>query len=223
MWSYDRGSDQALWAWEHVGHGTGACRPSRVCRRGCSEADRRRAARRFGACALAARRSAGRPACRPAGAFLVAKGAASLGWAERALRVGLGAARAHCRRQRPGSSSLILSRLTEVPKRQRAKPMDPSAADRAARAAEHARSLIEENAKHLSSVLNQTTEALGKTAAIAEEHARRRDRAGLSEAAPRGAPSGRARSRVRPACPFAGRGMAQARYTAYPVAPPDQP
>jgi hypothetical protein len=109
---------------------------------------------------------------RPAGAFLVAKGAASRRTPPTDFR-----------RQRSGSCSLILSRLTEVPERQRAKPMDPSPADRAASAAEHARSLIQENAAHLSSVLNRTAETLGKTAAIAEEHARRRDRAGLSEAA----------------------------------------
>jgi hypothetical protein len=54
--------------------------------------------------------------------------------------------------------------------------IDPKPADRAARNAERARSLTRTNAEHVSSALNRTADALENAAAIAEEHARTRER-----------------------------------------------
>jgi hypothetical protein len=88
--------------------------------------------------------------------------------------------------------------------RQWAELVEPKPAAPGTSATEHARGFIRENAQHLSSVLTRTTEALEKTAAIAEQHAQRRDRAGLSDAA---AEERRAADRARE---YAGRARSQA-------------
>lgn len=57
----------------------------------------------------------------------------------------------------------------------------PQPAHRTVSAAQSTRSIIRKNAEHLSSELDRTAELLEKTVAIAEQHARRRERAGDSD------------------------------------------
>jgi hypothetical protein len=67
--------------------------------------------------------------------------------------------------------------------RQWAMLIEPTAAGRAADAALSARSLTRKNAQRVSSVLDRTAKALDVTASIADQHARRREQAGLDEGA----------------------------------------
>jgi hypothetical protein len=65
--------------------------------------------------------------------------------------------------------------------RRSAELLDPKPADRAVNAAAEARSFMQANAELLSSALSRTAEALERTVDVAEEHARRRERAGRSD------------------------------------------
>ena len=56
--------------------------------------------------------------------------------------------------------------------------MDPDAAQRAAATAERVQREMRARALQISLVMQQTAETLAKSAALAEEHARRQDRAG---------------------------------------------